>query len=88
MSERSGGGARGEGPQRYEIRVRGHLSPQWSAVFDEAEVRNEPGGEAVITAMVPDQASLHGLLARLHGLGLPLVSVNPLTHRSPPEESE
>ena len=33
------------------------------------------GGEAVISGPVADQAALHGVLARIHALNLPLLSV-------------
>lgn len=74
MSDSSGHG--GLYVKRYEIRVRGHLSERWLLIIEGAELRNEPNGEAVLTVSLPDQAALHGLLTRLHGLGLPLVAVN------------
>jgi hypothetical protein len=77
MTDSTGiGGLAGKGPERYEIRVRGHLSERWSLILEGAALRNEPNGEAVIAVSVPDQAALHGILTRLHGLGLPLVAVN------------
>lgn len=77
MTESSGiGGLTGKGPERYEIRVRGHLSERWLLLLEGATLRNELNGEAVIAVSVPDQAALHGILTRLHGLGLPLVAVN------------
>lgn len=61
----------------YQIRVKGHLGPEWSAWFEGLTIRNEPTGEAVLAGPVVDQAALHGLLAKIRDLGLPLVSVNP-----------
>lgn len=60
----------------YQIRVKGHLGPEWSAWFDGLTITNEPNGEAVLAGPVVDQAALHGLLAKVRDLGLPLLSVN------------
>ncbi len=59
----------------YRIRVRGHLSGQWSEWFDGMTITHEAGGESVLTGPV-DQSALHGLLAKVRDLGLVLVSVN------------
>jgi hypothetical protein len=64
------------GRERYEIRVQGHLSEHLLSIIEGADLRNEPNGEAVITLSVPDQSSLHGVLTRLHGLGIPLVALH------------
>jgi hypothetical protein len=63
---------------RYEIRVDGVLDECWSSCFDGFELTTEPGGVTAITGRVADQAALHGLLARLRDLGVPLVSVRRL----------
>jgi hypothetical protein len=62
----------------YEIRVRGQLDGRWSAWFDGLAVTDGADGEAVLTGPVADQAALHGLLAKVRDLGLPLVAVNPV----------
>ena len=59
----------------YEIRVEGVLDGRWSDWFDGLQITSEPGGSSVISGLVPDQAALHGLLARVRDLSLPLVSV-------------
>jgi hypothetical protein len=59
----------------YQIRVRGHLGAALSEWFDGLRVTNEENGEAVLTGPVVDQAALHGLLARVRDLGLPLIAV-------------
>jgi hypothetical protein len=65
-------------PARYELRVQGVLEPRWSAWFEGLELRSEPGGVSVLAGPVADQAALHGLLAKIRDLGLPLLSVRRL----------
>ena len=60
----------------YEIRVRGHLGGRWSEWFDGLEITNLENGEALLSGEIMDQAALHGVLARVRDLGLPLVAVN------------
>ena len=62
-------------PLHYEIRIKGHLDPRWSAWFDELSVTKESDGTTIIYGPVVDQAALHGLLQKLRDVGLPLVSV-------------
>lgn len=62
---------------RFEIRVHGHLSPEWAAIFDGMEVTCLPDGDTTLTGLL-DQAALYGVLLRLRDLGLTLVSVNPV----------
>lgn len=68
-------------PSLYQIRLKGHLSSQWAACFDGFTLTNSENGEAVLTGMITDQAALHGVLAKIRDLGLPLLSVNRLTSR-------
>jgi hypothetical protein len=63
-------------PTGYVIRVRGVLDPAWSSWFEGMDVRSDRPDESVITGPVADQAALHGLLAKIRDLGLPLVSVH------------
>ena len=59
----------------YEIRVKGHLDPSWSEWFDGLQITNEPNGEALLSGHIPDQAALHGVLAKVRDLNLQLISV-------------
>ena len=70
-------GPRGADPERYEIRVTGHLAARWAAVFEGMSLTTQDDGTTVIHGPVADQAALHGLLRSLSDLGLPLVSVTP-----------
>jgi hypothetical protein len=58
----------------YEIRVQGELTPRWSDWFAGLSVESD-GGDTLIVGPVDDQAALHGLLARIRDLGLPLLAV-------------
>ena len=59
----------------YEIRIESGLDESWSAWFDGMQIADEPDGVTVISGVVADQAALHGVLARVRDLGLPLLSV-------------
>jgi hypothetical protein len=63
---------------RYEIRVGGRLPARWAAWFDGLTVTAETDGTTAIRGPVADQAALHGLLARVRDVGLPLVSLTRL----------
>jgi hypothetical protein len=65
-------------PTIYEIRVAGHLSPQWMDWFEGLTVSLEEDGNTLLTGAVADQAALHGLLKKIRDLGMRLISVNSL----------
>ena len=73
MTDTSAG--HGQGAGRYEIRVKGHLDTRWAARFDGMTLTRDGDGTTVIHGPVVDQAALHGLLARIRDLGIPLLSV-------------
>ena len=75
-------------PGWYEIRLQGRLDPRWSAWLDGLAVTRDTDGSTVLRGHVPDQSALHGVLARLRDIGLPLVSVArvPLDHGSPEDQ--
>ena len=62
-------------PSVYRVRVMGHPSPSWAIWFEGASLVPEPNDETTLTIGPTDQAALHGLLARIRDMGLPLVSV-------------
>ena len=39
------------------------------------QITNEPNGETLLWGYIPDQAALHGVLARVRELNLHLISV-------------
>jgi hypothetical protein len=58
----------------YEIQVRGRLDAWRAELFDGMTVA--PADDVTtISGFVPDQAALHGLLARVRDFGLVLISV-------------
>ncbi len=61
---------------RYNIRVKGHLSSQWSDWFEGFIITNSEDGEALLSGTIVDQADLYGLLNKISTLGLPLLSIN------------
>jgi hypothetical protein len=61
--------------QVYEIRVQGGLASKWSDWFDGFTITPQANGETLLTGPVADQSALHGLLAKIRDLGLPLLSV-------------
>jgi len=74
------------GPSRYEIRLAGTLDPRWATWLDDMHVTPDADGSTLVHGVVADQAALHGLLARLRDIGLPLTSltrVPPDTHDDP-----
>jgi len=65
-------------PDRYRIRLNGRLAPRWAAWFDGMTITGETDGTTVMEGRVVDQSALHGLLATLRDIGLPLISVIPV----------
>jgi hypothetical protein len=59
----------------YQIRVKGNLDQKWSPWFDGFAITPQANDETILTGPVADQAALHGLLAKIRDLGLPLLSV-------------
>jgi hypothetical protein len=68
----------------YQIRLQGHLDPQWAAWFDGLTITLAANGETLVTGPVVDQAALHGLLKKVRDLGMPLLSVM----RMPPDQAD
>ena len=59
----------------YRIRVKGTLDRKWSEWFNGLTITPQGNDETLLTGPVADQAALHGLLAKIRDLGLPLLSV-------------
>jgi hypothetical protein len=60
----------------FEIHVKGHLDDSWSDWLEDLEVKLSDNGEMILSGPVRDQAALMGVLNKLYGLNLTLLSVN------------
>ena len=60
-------------PMVYQIRIKGHLGPQWTDWFGGLTITLEESGDTLLTGPL-DQAALHGLLKKVRDLGMPLIS--------------
>ena len=65
-------------PQRYAMRIKGHLDQRWAEWFDGLTLTHEPAGTTLLEGPLADQAALHGVLTKLRDLGLPIISVQAL----------
>lgn len=65
-------------PSAYEVVFIGHPGSNWSRWTEGWSMRTKDDGTTVLTGRSVDQAKLHGLLATIRNLNLPLVSVNPI----------
>ena len=64
----------------YEIRVKGHIEQSWRSWFEELAIKTgfAEDGTPITTfsGQLVDQAALHGVLAKIRDINLPLISVN------------
>ena len=74
-------------PGRYEIRVQGRVESRWAAWFDGMTLATAGDGTTVLAGWLADQSALHGVLARIRDLGLPLITVTRIDADPPPSSS-
>ena len=69
----------------YRFRVKGHVSERCSDWLGDLTGHLQDDGTTVLVGPVVDQAALHGVIARIRDLGLPLLSVRQVVeaHSSP-----
>jgi hypothetical protein len=60
---------------RYHIRVEGMMDKSWEDWLDGFALVTRDDSLTLLTGEVQDQSALHGILARLHSLGLKLLLV-------------
>jgi hypothetical protein len=67
---------------RYEIQVYGQVDDSWLDLFGTAEVHSEILTDnrqvTTLSDLIMDQSGLVGLIRRLHGLGIVLISIRRL----------
>ena len=77
------------GRGEYEIKVKGHLDERWSYWFEELAITtgfSEDGTPiTTFTGQLVDQAALHGVLAKIRDMNLPLISVTQAEPKSKDE---
>jgi hypothetical protein len=67
----------------YRIVVRSELSDSYAVAFEGMEMETQDG-DTILTGEVIDQPQLYGILDRLNGLGLQLLSVQALPEVASP----
>ncbi len=70
---------------RYEIRVERQLGSGMAALFPEFTLSDEDGN-TVMRGVLPDQAAVHGVLARIRDLGLTLLSLKRMEEQGTPPD--
>jgi hypothetical protein len=56
----------------YLIEIEGHVPEHWSAWLGDLHITYRDGN-TIIEGYIRDQTALHGLLARIRDLGVPLI---------------
>ncbi len=60
----------------YIIRVQGHIDGSWAQWFvSPLSITHDVDGTSFLVGIVIDQAALYGILAKIHDLGLTLLSL-------------
>ncbi len=70
---------------KCSIRIKGYLDSSWQDCFDGLEMRQEEG-TTVFSGSLPDQAALHGILVKMRGLSLTLLSLSTSEAEAPGQE--
>jgi len=62
-------------PVYYQIIIEGVLDSKWSEWFHGMTLTPQEDGICVLEGMIPDQAGLHGILALIRDLGMPIIAL-------------
>jgi len=65
----------------YRIVVRSELNDRYAVAFEGMQMEAK-GGDTVLTGKIIDQPHLYGILQRINGLGLELLSVEALSEEA------
>ena len=71
----------------YRIVVRSELTDRYALAFEGMKMQTKDG-DTILTGEVKDQPHLFGILARINGLGLELLSVQALPDAHPSTERD
>ena len=71
----------------YRIVVRSELSNVYAVAFEGMEMETKDG-DTILTGKIIDQPHLYGILERINGLGLELLSVEALSDDANPSARE
>jgi hypothetical protein len=66
----------------FEIHVKGQLDESWSDWLEGLEVKLVDNGEMILSGHIGDQAALMGILNKLYGINLTLLSVNEIKNNN------
>lgn len=72
--------------ESYEIRIKGVVDERWFSWCDSVTIAHTTNGVTVLQGTLPDQSTLHGLLAQVASLGLSLLLVTRCEGRPRQEE--
>ena len=59
----------------YQIRIGAHIEDHWSDWLGGMAIEQQADGTSLLVGPLADQAALHGVLAGIRDLGLPLMSI-------------
>ena len=60
----------------YAFQIKGLFRSDWSDWLEGLEITPLENGDTLLSGFLPDQAALHGVLAKIRDLNLILISVN------------
>lgn len=82
MKENQGVLSTGACREYYEIHIKGQLDESWSDWLEGLDVKLLDNGEMILSGHIGDQAALMGVLNKLYGLNLTLLSVNEIKNNN------
>ena len=68
----------------FQIKIKGFLDDKWADWFDGFTITHNIEDETILIGPVSDQGALHGMLAKIRDLRLPLISIKMLPSEREP----